>query len=817
MKLVCTLCFLAQALLPAQDAGKLAILPPTVTLNGPESRHQLIAEFTAGAFTEDWTRDVAWSSSNQQIAAVDASGAVRPVGDGTATITARSKTGNSATATVRVAGAKTPFEWSFRSHVMPVLTKAGCNQGACHGALAGKGGFKLTLRGYDPDVDYDVLTRQSVGRRITLADPAASLILRKPSMMTAHGGGKRFDVNSLEYRILAEWIASGTPPPSPKDKEVTGLEVYPKQATLKPGAEQQLVVRAKYSDGSVNDVTRWVKFTSNNEGVATVDDATGRVKVSGPGEAAVTLWYSSKVLYSVITSPYPNQVDPALYTKFPRKNYVDDFVLTKLKSLNIAPSGDVTDSNFLRRSYLDAAGILPNAEEVEQFLADTSPDKRAKMIDRLLEREEFVDYWAYKWSDLLLVSGRKLRGPAVRAFYNWIHDSVEQNKPWDKFVREIFTSTGSSRNNGALNYFVLHKDTIDLSENVTQAFLGQRLTCARCHNHPLEKWTQKQYYQFANLFSRVGLKNGDDPSESIVFVKTAGDINHPRLLRPMAPTPLDGEPLSLDAAVDRRIHLANWLTSPKNEYFSRNIVNRVWGNFMGRGLVNPVDDVRATNPASNEELFSAVVKDFVAHGFDVKYLIRTIMNSAAYQRTSEANATNKDDTKYYSKYIVRRLPAEVLLDTLSQVTGVPTAFPGFAAGTRALQLPDTQIVSQFLNIFGRPARNICDVSERSSDPTISQALHVINGDTLNKKLSNPDGYISLFLKLGLSDSRILEHMTLSAFSRYPTDQEKQQFSEMLAKARVTAGTPESRKEARRQALEDMVWVMTTSKEFMFNY
>jgi hypothetical protein len=706
--------------------------------------------------------------------------------------------------------------WSFRNHVIPVLTKAGCNQGACHGALAGKGGFKLTLRGYDPEVDYDTLTRQAVGRRINLAEPSSSLILRKPTMATPHGGGMRFKPDSLEYRIIAEWIADGTRPLSPKDPEVTALEVLPKQATLKPGAEQQLKVFAKYNDGSKTDVTRWVKYNSNNEGVALVDD-NGSVKITGHGEAAITLWYSSKVLYSIMTSPYANQVAPEIYSKFPRKNFIDEFVLAKLKNLNLKPSGEISDSTFIRRAFLDAAGILPTAEEVEQFLQDKSPDKRAKLIDQLLTRDEYVDYWAYKWSDLFLVSGRKLRPTAVRSFYNWIHESVKENKPWDQLARNIFTGTGSSRQNGALNYFVLHKDPIDLTENVTQAFLGQRLTCARCHNHPLEKWTQKQYYQMANLFSRVGVKNGDDPSEFIVYAKTSGDINHPRLLRPMQPTPLDGEAMALDVEADRRVHFANWLTSPKNEMFARSIVNRVWGSIMGRGLSHPIDDVRATNPASNEDLFSAVTKDFIEHNYDIKHLIRTIMNSAAYQRSADANETNKDDDRYYSRYLIKRLQAEALLDSMSQVTGVPTAFSGFPAGTRALQLPDSQIVSQFLNVFGRPARVICDASERSSDPSISQALHAINGDTLNKKLSDPNGYIALLLKLGLSDSRIVEHITLSAFSRYPTDTEKTELTGLLAKARTAAGTPEQQTIARRQALEDMAWAMLTSKEFMFNH
>jgi hypothetical protein len=799
----------------AAFAQDFAILPNSVELTGPEARHQLLAEATVDGRQEDWTRAGQWSSSNPKIATVDQTGLVTPLSDGQVTITAKAQ-GRSASASVRVKNARAAFTWSFRNDVIPVLTKMGCNSGACHGALAGKNGFKLTLRGYDPEVDYDTLTRQSIGRRIALAEPAQSLVLLKPTMVIPHGGGRRFDTNSLEYRVISEWIAAGTPRPSDNDPQITGLEVYPKTATLKPNAEQQILVRAKYSDGQIRDVTRWVKFSSSDEGVATVDDF-GRVKMNGSGEAAVTLYYQSRVLYSRLSVPFPNQVDPAVYTKFQRNNFIDDFVLAKLKALNIAPSSPASDHPFIHRAYVDAAGILPTAEDVENFLADKSPDKRKKLIDALLEREEFVDYWAYKWSDLLLVSSRRLRSNAMWAFYNWIRESVKENKPWNKFAGEIFTSSGNTRQLGALNYFVLHKDPIDLTENVTQAFLGQRITCARCHNHPLEKWTQKQYYQMANLFARVGLKNGAEPGDMVVFAKASGDINHPRLLRPLPPAPLDGVPLPLDSPADRRAHFAKWLTGPENTNFARSLVNRVWANFMGRGLVDPVDDVRATNPASNEELFEALSKDFVSSGFDVKRLIRTIMNSGVYQLSSESNATNQNDNKYYSRYIIKRLPAEVLLDAMSQVTGVPARFPGYPAGTRALQLPDTQVKSEFLAAFGRPNRVICDAGERSSQPSISQALHVINGDTLNKKLSAPDGYAALAVKLGLSDSRILDHLFLSAYSRYPTEAEKQPMLEALKKARATTGSPEAQRDAHRQALEDMMWAMLTSKDFLFNY
>jgi hypothetical protein len=796
-------------------AADLAILPGPITLDGPESYQQLLAEAAQENHQEDWTRTAHWVSSKPAVATVDQTGLIRPVSDGDTTITATAQ-GRTATVAVHVKNAHAPHVWSFRGDVIPVMSKVGCNSGACHGAAAGKNGFKLTLRGYDPDQDYDTLTRESLGRRVSLSEPSHSLMLLKPTFAVPHGGGKRFTTDSLEYRVIAEWIAAGAPRPSDNDPTVTGLEVFPATAVLKPGAEQQIVVRAKYSDGRLRDVTRWVRYGSSDEGVASVDDY-GHVKMNGSGEAAITLWYASRVLYARMGVPYDNKVSPDVYTRFERHNYIDDLVLAKLKALNIAPSGPASDATFIRRAYLDAAGILPTSEDVEDFLADQSQDKRAKLIDRLLERDEYVDYWSYKWSDLMLISSRKLRPNAMWSFYNWIHDSVKEDKPWNKFAYEIFTSSGDTRQNGALNYYVLHKDPIDLTETATEAFMGNRVTCARCHNHPLEKWTQKQYYELVNLFARVGLKNGSEPGDIVVYAKATGDVLHPKLLKPLPPTPLDGTPMSLDSSDDRRVHFADWLVSPQNTYFARSLVNRVWANFMGRGLVESVDDVRATNPASNEELFAALSNDFVKSGYDVKRLIRTIMNSAAYQLSADSNAANQMDTKYYSRYFVKRLPAEVLLDAMSQVTGVPTKFMGYPVGMRAQQLPDVQVQSQFLSAFGRPKRIICDAGERSSEPNIAQALHVINGDTLNKKLGDANGYPALAVRLGLSDSRILDNLYLSAFSRYPSEEEKKPLLDALRKARTTTGSPEVQREAHRQAVEDMMWAMLTSKEFLFNY
>lgn len=706
--------------------------------------------------------------------------------------------------------------WSFRNHVIPVMTRLGCNSGACHGALAGKGGFKLTLRGYDPEADYNVLTRQSLGRRVNKSEPARSLMLLKPTMAMGHGGGKRMDVNSLEYKVLSEWIASGSNAPTDSDPKITRLEVTPKTATFASGAETQLRVLAQYSDGHAEDVTRWVKYSTSDAAVASVDDD-GKVKINGHGETAISIWYQSNVSFARLANPYPHTLAPDTFTRAPRHNFIDELVLQKLQTLRIAPSAQASDREFVRRAFLDATGTLPTAQEVAQFLNDNTANKRARLIDALLARDEFIDYWTNRYSDVLLVSSRLLKENAMWSFYRWIRASVAANKPYDQFVREIVTANGNTLENGAANYYVLHKETTELNENFAMAFLGMSITCARCHNHPLEKWTQKQYYQMANLFARIGMKNGTRDGDVQIYTNPFGEVNHPRLGKPLPPAPLDGEALAFDATMDRRAHLANWLTAPSNPYFARSFVNRVWKNFMGRGLVEAVDDMRATNPPSNEELLAAVTKDFTDHNFDVQHLIRTIMNSAAYQRSAQPNATNSQDERFYSRYVPRRLPAEVLLDAVSQVTGVPTEFPGYAKGTRALQLPDAKLNNYFLSVFGKPLRLVTVESERTSEPSVAQALHTINGDTINQKLRANGGVVEAFLKLGLSDEMMIQHLYVAALSREPSTIEKAKLMAALTESQAEATSAEAKQLARKQALEDLAWAILTSKEFLFNH
>lgn len=814
--------FLTSALLlpalltTARGETALKLLPRQVTLTGSHAQQSLLVEaFSAEGCTGDLTSKARFSSSAPGVATVDKNGTLHAVKDGTATITALWGD-KKAVAQVKVEGAGKPVQWSFRNHVLPILTKFACNSGACHGAAAGKGGLKLTLRGYDPDSDYSVITRQAGGRRAIAGESQNSLLLLKPTMEIGHGGGKRIEKDSVDYRRIASWVDAGVPRPKPSDAQLLGLEVFPDVAHLKTGDAQQIVVLGRYSDGRAEDVTRWVKYGTSESSVAIVDD-NGKVKVTGHGEAAITVWYSSKVTFARIVSAYPNRISDATYAKASRANFIDEIILKKLQSLRIPPSPIASDSAFLRRAYLDSCGIPPTADEALAFLKDPSPDKRAKAIDSLLARSEFTDYWTYKWSDLLLVSSKKLSGAALTAFSNWIRQSVKENRPWNQFAREILTARGSNLENGAANYYVLHKEPIDITETTTQAFLGMSLTCARCHNHPLEKWTQRDYYQMANLVSRVRLKNGERDGEVMALSSDEGDVNLPRLGAPLPPRPLDGTEISLASLEDRREKLAEWLTAPSNPYFAKALVNRVWRNFMGRGIVEAEDDLRLTNPPTNPALLDALANDFVRHGYDVKRLIRTIMLSAAYQRSSDPVAGNENDDRFYSHYIVKRLPAEVLLDCLSLATQSPANFEGYAKGTRALQLPDSQVASFFLATFGRPERAQTCACERQQEPSVAQALHLSNGDTVNDKVRAPNNVLDAFFAQKTPSAEILNRLYLITLGRTPTPSETLRIAPFLQAYDAAGDSGESWGKYRRPVLEDLLWSLITSKEFLFNH
>ena len=800
----------------ARGAERLVVLPAKVELQTIEARQRLIVERQVDdQFHGQVVEPIVWTSSNEKVVKVVDQVAL-PVADGAAKLTG--KIGErSVEVDAVVSGQTQPHVWSFRNHVESVLSKSGCNGGACHGARAGKNGFRLTLFSYEADADYSYLTRQANGRRIVPGDPGRSLLLTKPTGMIPHKGGVRFEPDSLEYRVLAEWIAQGTPPPRDDDPRMVELTVLPSASRQSIGAKQQLIVQARFSNGKVEDVTRWAKYTSVNTSVASVGDH-GSVEVTGAGEGFIKVWYQNSNVMASLSVPYATPLEPATFAKVERRNFIDDEINRKLESLNIPPSPLCDDATFLRRAYLDTIGVLPTADEARAFLADGATDKRERAIDQLLARPEFVDYWTYKWSDLLLLSGERLRPKALQAYYDWIRGHVAANTPWDKFARELVTATGSTHENGATNYYALHQDPEDMAETVAQAFLGLSINCARCHNHPLEKWTNDQYYGFANMFSRVRSKgwggdfrNGD--GGRVVFSDTQGELIQPSKGRPQPPRPLDAPPLPMDATADRRVYLAEWLTAPQNPYFTRTIVNRVWANFFGTGLVEKVDDIRITNPPSNERLMAAAATHLVENRFDLKELMRAILRSAAYQRSSQALPGNAADERFYSRYYPRRLKAEVLLDAVSVATAMPSEFKGadnkpFPKGTRALQLPDANVDSYFLKTFGRPERLITCECERSDEPSMTQVLHLANGGTLNGKLQAQGNRIDQLVMAGAADAAIVDELYLAALSRQPTESERKRIVELLAT------TPAAE---RRVALEDLFWSVLSSREFLFNH
>ena len=722
------------------------------------------------------------------------------------------------------AAAEDDRKLSFRHDVLPVLSKAGCNGGGCHGALAGKGGFRLSLNAYDPATDHYNITRENRGRRIEFAAPASSLFVTKPTAAVRHKGGKVLHENSEAYRILTRWIQQGAPGPSDGDPTIERVEMSPTLSQLKKGQAQQLTVRAFFSDGTERDVTRWARFASTDATVAEVDEATGLAKVIGHGEGAVTAWYSGQIALARITSPWPSDIPDEVYSQTPRRNVIDDAVLGQLRRLNLKPSPRSSDSEFIRRVHLDVVGMLPTPEVTRAFLADPSETKRDAMIESLLAQPEFVDYWTYRLSDLFLISGRKLRPDALKSYYQWLRGEMETGTPWDQIVRQVVSARGDTMKNGATNFYSVHQDPETMAENVSQAFMSLSINCAKCHNHPLEKWTNDQYYSFANLFARVRAKGwgGDARSGNgarTLFIANRGDLIQPRTGKPQPPAPLDGQAIESDSPEDRREALAAWLTSPENPYFTRSIANRVWANFFGRGIVEPVDDLRTSNPASNEPLLEAISAHLAENRYDLKALARLILRSETYQRTSTPLPENMEDQKYYSRYYPRRLMAEVLQDAITSITRISPKYDRitlsdgstqgtsfYRDGTRALQLFDSAVTSYFLKTFGRNEREITCECERSNKPSMVQVLHLSNGDTLNKNLRSDQSCVNVMIPQ--SNEEIIEETYLLCLSRMPSDGERKRL------AAVFDNTPETE---RRAAIEDLFWALMTSREFLFQH
>jgi hypothetical protein len=711
---------------------------------------------------------------------------------------------------------------SFLNDVIPLFTRLGCNQGACHGKGSGQNGFRLSLRGYAPEWDYVSLTREFAGRRINQAVPEASLLLQKPLGMAPHEGGKLIAAGSREQRLLLDWVRAGAPGPNPEDSAARSLEVLPGSRVLKIGQELQLAVQAEYSDGQRKDVTWLTQFDSNDGNVASVSP-TGLVKVVRPGETAVRAAFQGQVAVIVVTAPHDKAVPANLLTS--RNNFIDDHVFKKLGALGIEPSELCSDEVFLRRVFLDAIGLLPAPEEVRAFLSDKAQDKRARLIDRLLERPEFVDFWTLQLSDLFQnrkESDHDVRGTkGVRAFYEWLRRQVAVNRPWDELCRDVITARGTTAENPAVGYFIVtvgEQREAHMSNVVAaaaQSFLGTRVGCAQCHNHPLEKYTQDDYFHFAGFFSRIKLERKEPRLGPTTLTVSAPDpnqnknpvgVSQPRTGQFLKPQPLDRSALEVKAGDDPRAVLARWMTGPKNESFAGAMVNRLWAHFFAVGLVEPVDDLRASNPPTNPELWKALVSEFVSHKFDRKHMIRLILNSRAYQLSSATRASNEKDTRHYSHYYARRLPAEVLLDALARSTGVPDHFPGYPVGLRAVQLPDPSLQSYFLSLFGRSERITACACERTGDVTMPQLLHLQNGESVLQKIGSPQGRLAALLKTKMTDNDIVEELFMASLGRHPRENERATIQRTFA-----AG------ENRDAVLRDVFWAILNSREFSFNH
>jgi hypothetical protein len=782
-----------------------------VVLKGPDARQQLLATFINERGAEcDVTRNATYEASPTNVVAIETHGLVTPIGDGVATITARGTNGLTANIQVRVEqfGTKQPI--NFANQIVPIFTKAGCNGGGCHGKSGGQNGFKLSLLGFEPTEDYEHLVKEARGRRLFPAAPEASLLLQKAAAIMPHGGGKRIDQASDDFKLIARWIRQGMPYGKTNDPTVSRIEVFPGQRTMQLQGEQQLVVLAHYTDGAVEDVTGSALYEPNDKDMAKVSES-GQVQLfQQPGDVAVMVRYQAKVAVFRATIPLGAPVE-----KVPlAKNFVDELVFAKLKTIGMPPSEICDDATFIRRAALDIAGRLPTAEETGKFLADTNADKRDRWIDQLLDSTEHAEYFANKWSALLRnkrTDGTHRRG--TYGFYNWIRDGIYANKPYDQFVREILASSGDMAHTPAVTWYRQVRETTTQLEDTAQLFLGQRLQCAQCHHHPFEKWSQQDYYSFAAFFSQIGRKSSGQPGEDLVYVKRAApSATNKKTKQSVKPAGLGAPPLELSADDDARLALTAWMTSRDNRFFARSLVNRYWKHFFNRGLVDPEDDMRETNPPTNPELLDALARHFVESGYDLKDLVRTITRSQAYQLSSVPNQHNRIDKQNFSRFYPRRLTAEALLDAVNVVTKSANKFEGLPRGTRAMQLPDNSFNAStyFLSVFGRPDASTSCECERSQDASLAQSLHLLNSKDVQDKITDDKSMAAMLASdAKSSDEDKLKQVYMAALSRRPNEKEVAVAKEHFAKAKDEKG--------KRQAYEDIIWALINTKEFLFNH
>ena len=787
--------------------GSITVQPTAIEVR--HQRHPLALQVlgsSADGYSLDLRGQAKFASADPKIAVVDADGWVRPVANGQTQVTIAVGT---QTKTVAVKVQLPPSEppMSFRHEVMPVLSRAGCNSGGCHGYSLGKNGFKLSLRGADPDPDYFAITKDSMTRRLNTQSPDASLLVTKPVGDAPHEGGVRFARNSLSNDILVKWIQQGAPGDLADKAQVVRVRLVPDKLVLWPGQKHGLQMIAEYDDGSARDVTRLAIITANNTQYADVAGE-GLVIAGDAGETAIVGRFER--VFAATSVMVLKPVAHFAATPVPADHLIDKHVIEKLNRLKVAPSPLAQDEEFLRRVYLDLIGVQPKPDEIKAFLADKTPAKRAKVIDSLFERPEFIDQWSLKWGDLLQNSRNSASSQSVYLFREFIRGAISANMPMDEFTRKILTARGGAIDDPASVYFAISKDTNDTLERATQVFCGVRMLCARCHSHPLENWTQADYYGLASFFNQVSVRPDLRATQNVQNMKliqlnlAAGFAGNPRSGKAQAPRFLGGAEPQLAANVDRREAYAKWLTAPENPFFARGLVNRYWSYFFHRGIIEPVDDIRSTNPPINPALLDALTKDFIDHKFDTRHLMKQIVTSATYQRSSIPTASNKHDEQNFSHTIPRRVPAEALLDSLIQATAVPENFAGAPAGFRAAQLPDANGENAFLRLFGKSQRMEACECERDNSSNMLQALHFINGKSIMGRVQNPGGRTAQLLNRKLADKEMVTELYLWSVARHPSS----------AEMNVGLAYLKTHSERRAEAVQDLFWALLNSRDFM---
>jgi hypothetical protein len=784
------------------SVAALEIFPPVISLHTARGRQSFVVKVTQpDGITRDVTSQANVRLANPAVVKLEKN-LLSPLTDGVTDLIVEYG-GRALTVPISVKSAQADRPISFKLDVMPVFMKAGCNQGSCHGAARGKDGFRLSLFGFDPDGDHYRLTREINGRRVNLALPQESLLIEKAAGKVPHTGGERMKPGDELYQTLIRWLDASAPNDPPTVATPIAVDFYPKNAVLDgKGATQQMVVRAKYSDGTERDVTKLALFLSNNDTSATISTA-GLVTANERGEAFVMARFSTfTVGAQIIVLPKALQFT---WPNVPEKNYVDTLVFNKLKKLRITPSELCTDEIFLRRAYIDIIGMMPTVEEYTRFMTNSAPTKRELLVDELLGRKEFAELWVLKWAELLQIkSSQQVSYKAMLLYYNWLTEKLASNVPMDVMVQELLGAKGGTFKSPATNYFQNETDTLKISENIAQVFMGMRIQCSQCHNHPFDRWTMDDYYSFAAFFSQIGRKGTDDPREIVVFNSGGGEVAHPIKGGVMKPKFLGGAAPDT-AGKDRREILAKWLASPDNPYFATNLANIVWAQFFGIGIIDPVDDVRVSNPSSNPELLAELGKRFTEYKYDFKKLVRDICTSRAYQLATQPNATNEGDTRNFSHAYVRRIKAETFLDCISQVTETKNKFPGLPLGARAVQIADGTTSTYFLSTFGRATRETACSCEVKLDPTLSQSLHLLNGEATTQRIAQGN-LIGRRLTEKKPPAEIIDELYMRCLARKPDKEEKAKLDQLVGVE------PDKKK-----ALDDVFWAILNTREFMFNH